>query len=78
MALCLNSLDSLFRNEYRFEDLLNNKEISDSINKILNENQDIINTEVRKPIGKILADLFKKLLVAAFKKYPYSSFFLEA
>lgn len=64
------------RNHYRFENILNNKEISDSINNILNENQDIINNEVRGPIGKILGKLFKMFLETAFKKYPYSSLFL--
>lgn len=66
-----------FRNKYQFNNLLNNKEISDGINKIMNDNQDIINNEVRGPTAKVLAHHFKKFFSSAFKKYPYRKFFLE-
>lgn len=66
----------LCRNHYRFENLLNNNEISDSINNILNENQDIINNEINEPVSKVLSKVFKYLLNIAFEKYPYRSLFL--
>ncbi|XP_037036848.1 protein takeout-like [Bradysia coprophila] len=64
------------RIHYRFENILNNKEISDSINRMLNENQDLINNEVKPSVIRILSGIFKRVLVDSFTKYPYSSYFL--
>ncbi|KAJ6633231.1 Protein takeout [Pseudolycoriella hygida] len=65
------------RNKYRFENLLHNKELSDSINLVVNQNQEVINPEIKGPSGALIAEHFKKILSAVFKKYPYSSFFLQ-
>lgn len=65
------------RHTFQFDNILNNKEISDSVNSILNENHSLISKEINASVEKVLADQFKKWFVAAFSKYPYSSFFLD-
>jgi len=65
------------RNHFRFDNFLNNAELSKNVNKIFNDNQEVFGQEVNPSTAASLAKIFKRILSSVFKKYPYRSFFLE-
>jgi hypothetical protein len=65
------------RNHFRFDNFLNNAELSKNVNAIFNDNQEVFGQEVNPSTALSLAKIFKRVLSATFKKYPYRSFFLE-
>ncbi|XP_075145238.1 protein takeout-like isoform X2 [Haematobia irritans] len=60
-----------------FENLFNDKILSDNMNLFLNENWKEVYPEIRTPIGKALASATKQRLQNVFEKYPYHKMFAE-
>lgn len=59
------------------ENLFNHKELSDSMNKILNENDDLIFKELQVPLQNVLEEMAREIIAPVFDKFPYSDMFLN-
>lgn len=59
------------------ENLFNNKELSDSMNAILNENDELIFKELQVPLQNVLEDVARDIIAPVFDKFPYSDMFLS-
>lgn len=62
---------------FQFDDLFNgNKELSDNMNKILNESSKEVFEEIKPSLTKGLGLIMKELVNGFFDKYPYADYFL--
>lgn len=60
-----------------FENLFQNKAISDNANSLMNESQEALFAEIRQSYGKARSVVLLRLLKPAFLKYPYRMWFKE-
>lgn len=47
------------------------------INRILNENWELVNKEISKSFGKVFGEVFSEILKAFFKKVSYEELFFK-
>lgn len=66
-----------FRFRVNFENLFNNKELSDNMNAVLNENSDILFQGLQIPIQNVLGDALVKIFSPVNEMLPYSAFFAD-
>lgn len=59
------------------ENLFNHKELSDSMNAILNENDELIFKELQVPLQNVLGKVALALIAPVFDKFPYNEMFLD-
>ncbi|KAJ6635880.1 Protein takeout [Pseudolycoriella hygida] len=65
------------KHHFSFENILNNKEISDALNQVLNDNEELFSKEVKGAACLSVSNVLKRAIFPVFKKYPYRSFFLD-
>lgn len=58
-----------------FDNLFNNKELSDNMNAVLNENSNILYKGLQIPIQNVLGDAMHKIFSPVDEVIPYSDFF---
>ncbi|XP_037029962.1 uncharacterized protein LOC119069603 [Bradysia coprophila] len=63
--------------KFVFDNILNNKEITDSINKVVNQNDKLFAEEAKGPAARAFSKVVKRLFTPIFGKYPYRTFFLD-
>lgn len=60
-----------------FDNLFNDPTISQSLNQVFNDNQEILYNELRPAMNAIFSKMVIKMLAPIFSKFPYRDFFLE-
>ncbi|KAG4081170.1 hypothetical protein HA402_014618 [Bradysia odoriphaga] len=60
-----------------FENLFNNKELSDNMNAVLNENNDVLFKGLQGPMQNILGDAMLKIYEPVALKIAYADFFVN-
>lgn len=60
-----------------FQNLFNNKELSDNMNAVLNENADLVYKELQGPIQSVMGDTIKKIFAPVWMKFPYHNLFMK-
>lgn len=60
-----------------FENLFNDKSLSETMNVFLNENYEIIFNELEKSLSTGFAEVIKQIVNPLFKKIPYRKLFIE-
>ncbi|KAJ6635877.1 Protein takeout, partial [Pseudolycoriella hygida] len=63
--------------QIKLENLFNHKELSESMNAILNENDELIFKELQIPLQNVLERVAKEIVTPVFDKFPYSEMFLD-
>lgn len=58
------------------ENLFNHKELSDGMNAILNENDQLIYKELQVPLQNVLENVARQIVAPVFNKFPYNEMFL--
>lgn len=66
-----------FRVKINFENLFNQKDLSDNMNAVLNENADLVYKELQIPIEKVVGDALKKIFTPVCKVVSYNDLFLK-
>ncbi|XP_013114052.1 protein takeout isoform X1 [Stomoxys calcitrans] len=61
----------------KFNNLYNDKELSDNMNKLLNENVKELYAEISHLIDKGYAAIVRKVVTKVFATYPYEKFFMN-
>lgn len=59
------------------ENLFNHKALSDGMNAILNENDQLIFKELQVPLQNVLENVARDIVGPVFNKFPYSEMFLN-
>lgn len=60
-----------------FENLFNNKELSDNMNDVLNENNDVLFKGLQVPMQNVLGDAMLKVYKPVASKIPYAGYFVN-
>lgn len=60
---------------FNFENLYNNKELSDNMNKFLTENWSEIYPELAEPLTRGVSFVANQVVDRFFAKYPYEKYF---
>ncbi|XP_013113936.1 protein takeout-like [Stomoxys calcitrans] len=60
-----------------FNNLYNDKALSDNMNHILNENMKDLYPEMAEHVDKGFSNIVRKVLMRVFAKYPYNKFFMN-
>lgn len=68
---------TIFRLRINLENLFNHKELSDSMNAILNENDQLIFKELQVPLQNVLEEVARQIVAPVFNKFAYSDMFLD-
>lgn len=66
-----------FRLRVNFENLFNNKELSDNMNAALNENADLLYKELQLSIENVVSDAMLKIFQPLSQTFSYSDVFLK-
>lgn len=67
----------IFRSYYLMENLFNDAALSENMNLIINQNNELVFSELRVELGNILGRIFHKAIYRFFDKIPYRQLFLE-
>lgn len=60
-----------------FQNLFNNKELSDNMNAVLNENADLVYKELQAPIQKVMGHTLKVIFAPVCRKFAYTDIFVK-
>lgn len=60
-----------------FENLFNNKELSDNMNAVLNENALLLYKELQVPIQNVVSDAVQKIFAPVGESFSYTDIFLK-
>ncbi|XP_037026830.1 protein takeout-like isoform X1 [Bradysia coprophila] len=61
----------------KLENLFNHKELSDGMNAILNDNDQLIFKELQVPLQNVLEKVARQIVAPVFNKFPYNEMFLD-
>lgn len=59
------------------ENLLNNKQLGDTVNQVMNDNWQLLLHEIKGEINRVLNALLEDFPDKILAKYPYKKLFLE-
>lgn len=57
--------------------MFNHKELSDSMNAILNENDQLIFKELQVPLQNVMEEVARDIVAPVFGRFAYSDMFLD-
>lgn len=66
-----------FRLRMNMDNLFNNKELSDNMNAVFNQNHELIFNEVQEPVEKSFEKIVREIVQPVFDKFPYNELFAE-
>lgn len=64
-----------FRMHMNFSNIFKDKQLSDNINNIFNENHQLMFTEIRQSLGKVRGKFMLKYMEPLFSAFPYRTLF---
>lgn len=67
----------VLRLRINLDNLFNHKALSDGMNAILNENDQLIFKELQVPLQNVLENVARDIVGPVFNKFPYSEMFLN-
>lgn len=60
-----------------FENLFNNKELSDNMNAVLNENSELLYKELQIPMENVVGSALQKIFKPVGESFSYDDFFVK-
>lgn len=66
-----------YRLRMNLENLFNHQQLSDGMNAILNDNDQLIFKELQVPLQNVLETVAKQIVGPVFNRFPYNEMFLN-